>query len=166
MRQITHIVIHCAATPNGKPVSVEEIDSWHAQRGFKRSEAARAASNSHLAAIGYHYFIETNGTIRAGRALEEIGAHVQGSNSKSIGICMAGTSAYSIEQWNSLAVLLRTLCLNHPAAEVLGHRDFSPDQNGDGVVEPWEWTKTCPGFDVRGWISRNYYPLPQEVLPS
>ena len=33
--------------------------------------------------------------------------------------------------------------------EVIGHRDASPDTNGDGKVTPNEWIKQCPCFDVR-----------------
>jgi N-acetylmuramoyl-L-alanine amidase len=32
--------------------------------------------------------------------------------------------------------------------EVLGHRDTSPDLDGDGIVEPNEWIKMCPCFDA------------------
>ena len=32
--------------------------------------------------------------------------------------------------------------------KVVGHRDLSPDLNGNGEVEPMEWTKQCPCFDV------------------
>ncbi len=38
---------------------------------------------------------------------------------------------------------------------VLGHRDFSPDQNGDGVIASWERIKECPSFnaiDEYEWI--------------
>lgn len=34
------------------------------------------------------------------------------------------------------------------AHRVVGHRDLSPDVNGNGVVEPEEWVKVCPCFDV------------------
>ncbi|PWL81412.1 MAG: N-acetylmuramoyl-L-alanine amidase, partial [Prevotellaceae bacterium] len=27
---------------------------------------------------------------------------------------------------------------------------FSPDLNGDGIIEPWEWMKACPCFDAIG----------------
>jgi N-acetylmuramoyl-L-alanine amidase len=43
--------------------------------------------------IGYHYFIEKNGKAYYGRADEDgdfIGAHVEGYNSRSVGICLAG----------------------------------------------------------------------------
>ena len=35
--------------------------------------------------------------------------------------------------------------------DVCGHRDLSPDRNGDGIITPNEWVKACPGFDVRPW---------------
>ena len=36
--------------------------------------------------------------------------------------------------------------------QVLGHRDTSPDLNGDGVIEPYEYVKACPCFDVREFL--------------
>ena len=39
----------------------------------------------------------------------------------------------------------------YPKATVLGHRDLSPDRDGDGIVEPHEWRKACPCFDARAW---------------
>jgi len=38
---------------------------------------------------------------------------------------------------------------------IRGHRDFSPDKNGNGVVDAWERLKECPCFEVvdeYGWI--------------
>lgn len=32
--------------------------------------------------------------------------------------------------------------------KILGHRDFSPDKNGNGVIEDWERIKECPSFDA------------------
>jgi N-acetylmuramoyl-L-alanine amidase len=31
---------------------------------------------------------------------------------------------------------------------VLGHREFSADQNRNGVIEAWERIKECPSFDA------------------
>ena len=87
-----------------------------------------------------------------------MGAHVQGSNEHSIGICMVGTDRFSFEQWRSLAQLVMGLRHKYPDAEVLGHRDFSPDLDGDGVIEPFEWMKTCPGFEVRDWLYADMDP--------
>lgn len=33
---------------------------------------------------------------------------------------------------------------------VYGHRECSPDQNGDGVISKWERIKECPSWDVIG----------------
>ena len=32
--------------------------------------------------------------------------------------------------------------------KVMGHRDTSPDKDGDGIVEPHEWIKQCPCFNA------------------
>lgn len=32
--------------------------------------------------------------------------------------------------------------------KIQGHRDFSPDKNGNGVIDPWERIKECPSFDA------------------
>jgi N-acetylmuramoyl-L-alanine amidase len=31
---------------------------------------------------------------------------------------------------------------------VCGHRDLSPDLNGNGRIEPHEWMKECPCYSV------------------
>lgn len=53
-------------------------------------------------------------------------------------------------QKRSLRILVRVLKSDFPAiTQVVGHRDLSPDLDGDGTVEPEEWTKACPCFDVK-----------------
>jgi N-acetylmuramoyl-L-alanine amidase len=37
----------------------------------------------------------------------------------------------------------------YPKARISGHRDFSPDLNHNGIVEPSEWIKQCPCFDAK-----------------
>ena len=76
MRKIDEIILHCTATPEGREVTVAEIDSWHRQRGFD--------------GIGYHYIVHLDGTVEAGRPLAEVGAHCKGHNSRSIGIAYVG----------------------------------------------------------------------------
>ena len=34
-------------------------------------------------------------------------------------------------------------------SKVAGHRDLSPDLDNNGEVEPMEWTKQCPCFEVK-----------------
>lgn len=51
-------------------------------------------------------------------------------------------------QKRSLRVLVRVLAMDFQTRRIVGHRDLSPDLDGDGVIEPKEWTKVCPCFDV------------------
>ena len=47
-----------------------------------------------------------------------------------------------------MRVLVRTLLTDYPGCEVCGHRDLSTDLNGNGEIEPEEWIKACPCFEV------------------
>lgn len=153
MRTITGIVVHCSASANGDArVTRDVIDGWHREKGWRK--------------IGYHYVIETDGFVKAGRDLEEVGAHVEGSNARTVGICMVGTDRFSAEQWNSAAALVRELREKYRDATVMGHRDYSPDRDGDGVVEPWEFLKICPGFSVSDWIERGMGPMQEHLFQS
>ena len=85
------------------------------------------------------------------------GAHAKGYNAHSIGIYYEGGPGYHglakdmQTEWqrHSLRVLIWVLKMDYPKAKVVGHRDLSPDVNGKGEVEPMEWTKECPCFEVR-----------------
>lgn len=133
---------------------MQEIDQWHQARGFKRSEEFRKRFNSDLLAIGYHFVIYPNGAIATGRHLDEVGAHAQGFNSKSLGICMLGTDKFTSQQWDSLRDTVRILTGQkyYPKANIVGHRDL-PDVH-----------KTCPGFDVAAWLANDMQPLPSHIL--
>lgn len=138
MRVIKTIVVHCSATANGSATTAADIDLWHREKGWAK--------------IGYHYVIKADGTVEVGRDLEEVGAHVAGNNANTIGICMIGTDKFTAAQWQALERLRAELNETFPTAGWCGHRDYSPDKNGDGVIDEFEWMKTCPGFDVRRWL--------------
>jgi len=175
-RPIKLIVIHCSASPNGDSLfraspgvpgqitPVQLIDSWHKGRGFHRDPAWCARQNPELKHVGYHFVIYTNGAVATGRHVDEVGAHVVGNNKSSIGICMVGTDKFTIEQFDRLARLVGGLREQYPQARICGHRDLSPDKDNDGQVEPWEWLKTCPGFDVRSWGRAGMKPLADHLL--
>jgi len=76
MREITHIVMHCTATPATSDIGATDVHRWHLQRGWS--------------GIGYHFVIRRNGKMEPGREIEKKGAHVAGFNAKSIGISLAG----------------------------------------------------------------------------
>ncbi len=160
-RQIKSIIIHSSATPNGEHISIEEIDRWHLQQGFKRSAEFRQRQNPNLVAIGYHFVISPNGAVATGRHFDEIGAHAQGFNSKSIGICLIGTDQFTRAQWKSLEknvcglvtdIVLLQETKDSEIPRVLGHRDL-PDVR-----------KECPGFSVAEWRTHQMRPLPGHIL--
>ena len=49
-RRIDRIIVHCTATPEGRHVTVKDVDSWHRDRGWANG-------------IGYHYLIYLDGSI-------------------------------------------------------------------------------------------------------
>ena len=51
-------------------------------------------------------------------------------------------------QKDSLRWLLGELVDALPIKSIKGHRDYSPDLNGNGVIEPSEYIKSCPCFDA------------------
>lgn len=180
-RTISLIVLHCSATPSGKRFDVAPrttpgvIDAWHQARGFKRDDAARSAFNWRLTSIGYHYVVDLDGYIWTGRHLNEVGAHVAGKNAHSVGICLVGGAEpmgrYTPAQWESLRGLVQQLQagIDTPTGRqltVVGHRDLSPDADGDGLVEKHEWLKTCPGFDVSLWLGRGMTPQPENIYEA
>ena len=129
MRTITEIIVHCTATPEGRPHTVGEIRSWHKQRGFKD--------------IGYHYVIYLDGSIHAGRDESAIGAHCTGHNRNSIGVCYVGGMTRDMKsakdtrteaQKKALLQLLKQLKKKYPHAKIYGHRNFA--------------AKACPSFDA------------------
>jgi N-acetylmuramoyl-L-alanine amidase len=179
-RTINKIVIHCSATPNGRPNTAADINAWHKARGFKRSSQYVRVFSSDLPNIGYHVVIETDGKIVYGRHLEEVGAGVVGHNKNAVHVLMMGTDQYSSYQWDSLKKSLIYLAsqiygkgtdsiknalaiLKMIGIDICGHRDLSPDKDGDGQVEKHEWLKTCPGFDVRTWVDNLRKQLPGEL---
>lgn len=131
-----YIAVHCSATTEKMDIGAADIDKWHRAKGW--------------ACIGYHYVIRRNGTVEKGRDESVIGAHVQGHNENSIGICMAGgvsaddvnkaVNNFTPAQFASLKTLLLELKKKYPKAKIQGHRDFP------GVA------KACPSFSVKDWM--------------
>lgn len=164
MRRIDFIVVHCSDTPNGRWHTVMDIDKWHKDRGFLRQEEWRKKLNPQLKSVGYHYVIDLDGRVESGRHPDEVGAHVKGFNSRSIGICMIGKDRFTGEQWDALFDLHQNLSTRYRDAKWMGHRDFSPDKNGDGTITPDEYMKLCPGFSVYKWLRRDLEEEERHVL--
>jgi N-acetyl-anhydromuramyl-L-alanine amidase AmpD len=144
------IVVHCSATRATQMLGVKDIDRMHRQRGF--------------IAVGYHYVITRDGLVEIGRPVGTIGAHVEGFNSVSVGICMIGgvgpdgkrgEDNFTAAQYARLVGLLNTLRTTYPSARICGHRDLSRDLNKDGKITPNEWSKECPSFDVEAFLAKH-----------
>lgn len=144
MRKLTEIIVHCTATPEGRDFSVAQITEMHKARGFST--------------IGYHFLIGINGEVRNGRPVEQVGAHVQGHNATSIGVSYVGgltsdgkkaKDTRTNNQKLALEQIIHDLLVKYPTiTKVAGHRDYSPDLNHNGSIEPAEWIKFCPCFDA------------------
>lgn len=128
MRNITDIILHCSATPEGRDVTTDTIRGWHKKKGWKD--------------IGYHFVVLLDGTVEVGRPVEVVGAHVRGLNASSIGVVyIGGTNALreakdtrTPAQKKSLDALLWGL-VNQYNAKLSGHNEHS--------------AKACPSFDVQ-----------------
>lgn len=152
MRAIDEIVIHCSATREGKDVSADTIDASHKARNF-----SSYVSDRRTRYIGYHYLVHRDGRIEECRPLERIGCHASGHNARSIGVCYIGgldssenpKDTRTEAQKAALVKLIRELKRKFPAIKrVIGHRDTSPDLNGNGIIDPYEYIKACPCFDA------------------
>lgn len=162
------------------------VNAWHAARGFKRTHAASKVYASDLPSIGYHWVIDLDGTVLPGRHPCEVGAHAAQFNASSLSIALVGgaerTGKYTSAQWDALRTLVQAIgvAYNVPLVPptrhylmpdayteqdgICGHRDLSPDKDGSGLVEPFEWLKTCPGFDVSHWLKNGLVPDAANVL--
>ena len=140
MRKITRIFVHCTA--GSQKQTVADLKAEFKRKGWK--------------APGYHYVVDANGNIRRLLKEEEVANGVYGYNQNSIHIAyMGGIDAQgkavdnrTPEQRKALRLKVEELKQEYPEADVLGHRDISPDKNGNGIVDPWERIKECPCFDV------------------
>ena len=146
MRNIDSIIVHCSATKAGQDFTATDIDRWHRERGFN--------------GIGYHYVICLDGKLEKGRDVALAGAHCKGWNERSIGICYIGgldengrpADTRTNAQKRVLYQIIMDLQREYNILQVLGHRDTSPDLNGDGVIEPYEYVKACPCLDVKEFL--------------
>lgn len=141
---VTEIILHCADTrPDwlaGRSLAekVAEIRRWHVQeRGWRD--------------IGYHWVIDRDGAVAPGRRETEIGAHVEGHNRGTIGICLLGgfgakaddpfEKNFTAAQAATVRRLVGEIKGRTAIRNVSGHNDYA--------------AKACPGFRVGTFLSGN-----------
>ena len=135
MRPITEIIIHCTATRPDANCTVESIRHYHKSLGWHD--------------IGYHYVIYPDGSVHAGRPVEEVGAHCPGQNAQSIGIAYVGgldadgcaTDTRTPFQRLALIQLVQDLMEEHNITSIHGHNEYA--------------AKACPCFNVQRWRKEN-----------
>lgn len=133
--ETTLLIVHCAATPPSMNIGLREIRQWHKEKGWLD--------------VGYHFIIRRDGTIEDGRDVGAIGAHCEGKNYTSVGVCLVGgvdaggkpQANFTPQQMQALKDVLAGLKVEYPEATVHGHREFA--------------AKACPSFDVQRWLNTN-----------
>jgi N-acetylmuramoyl-L-alanine amidase len=138
VRNIDYIVVHTAGAYDWKRKkvvhqSVSTIRDYHIRQNGWRD-------------IGYHRFIEEDGTVQPGRRDDEVGSHAGGFNQNTLGICVSGHGDFEDFNEKQMTALVRqcaTWCRTYhlTADDVIGHRE-TDDHGGPPV------SKTCPGTKV------------------
>lgn len=130
MLPITHLTIHCAATPEGRDVSADTISQWDIAK---------------FGQVSYHHVVTRDGADHRTLPDDRKGAHVGGHNTGNIGVCYVGgmdaANAHPKDtrtdaQKATLRKIVADYKAKYPGIKVLGHRDW-PDVK-----------KACPSFDV------------------
>ena len=142
MRKIKYIVLHCTA--GSQRQTAKDVVYYHTGPKAKGCLGWRAP--------GYHYIVEPDGLVVNTWPEEKISNGVKGHNSECINISWIGgygsVDNRTTAQKHALIRLVMKLKEKYPDAEVRGHRDFSDDKNGNGIIDPWERIKDCPCFDA------------------
>jgi N-acetylmuramoyl-L-alanine amidase len=132
---VKFLTFHCAATPEGRHVSADDICKW---------DQAKFGQTS------YHWVVELDGSAHRTLRDDQKGAHVGGANTGNIGICYVGgvckdnltpKDTRTPAQKKAMLDLARTYKQRYPGLMIRGHRDWP------GVK------KACPSFDVDSWLA-------------
>lgn len=144
MRPIEYIVIHCTGA-SAHQTTQSIFDFWKNVKKWR--------------AVGYHKLISADGKVEELAKPEQITNGVAGKNRKSYNICykggQGGKDTRTEAQKLALLEEVKKAKKLFPTAKIVGHRDLSPDLNGDGIINPHEWTKECPSFEVKDWLKEH-----------
>lgn len=150
------LTFHCTSGPQNQ--STKEIfNYWKNHNGWSN--------------VGYHFLINADGTIEQCKEIWQITNGVKGFNTGNIHICYKGgqneKDNRTEAQIKSQLVLLDFFKSIYPNIIALGHRDFSTDKNGNGILERWEFIKSCPSYDFRNDImnrGKNKLIVPSKIV--
>jgi N-acetylmuramoyl-L-alanine amidase len=143
MRHLDTIFVHCTATraewwaDRRSSEKAAECKRWHLDRGWSD--------------VGYHYFVDRDGTVTEGRPIEVTPATQKGHNTDSVAIALWGGHGgdqddqfeehFTPEQDRALRKLIAQLRMEYPSiTKVHGHNEVS-------------LAKPCPCFQVTPWLN-------------
>ena len=126
MRKLERIFVHCTAGSQKK--TIEDLKAEFKRKGWRSP--------------GYHIVIMPSGRVERLLPDEQISNGVQGYNSTAINVAYVGgidangkgVDNRTPEQKKSLISVLSELKKKYPDAKIMGHRDISPDKNGNGIL--------------------------------
>ncbi len=139
MRRIDEIILHCSGSEFG---NAQLIDVWHREKGFKSIGYHFVVLNPYLTAEDYRLGrpkFQYDGVVQDGRPLEQVGAHCEGHNDNSVGICLIGKRIFTSAQFVALVNLLAKLHRRFPSLRLLGHYE---------AQSPTSSKKSCPNLDM------------------
>lgn len=146
-KDIKDIFIHCTAGYG----SIESIQKFWKSLGWNSP--------------GYHLLIDLDGKAHQLQPFTKFSNGVKGFNTNAINISYIGgvektnvtkaldsrTPAQKEALLNAIKLAIKWVESNGGSKSQLkirGHRDVSPDKNGNGIIESWERIKECPSFDA------------------
>lgn len=137
-REITEIIVHCSASDAPIDDSIDAVRTLHTSpKHWLVLWEGKEVPGKGFLDVGYHYFIQNDGTVEGGRDESIMGAHCYGRNAHSIGICLSGNEEFSKIQFYQARKLIRQLMKKY---------GLTPES-----VKPHNFynkQKSCPNFDI------------------
>jgi len=130
-RKIHRVFIHCSASDHQHHDNIQTIKDWHLARGFSD--------------VGYHFFIQKDGTLEYGRDSETTPAAQKGHNRNTLAICMHGLKEanFTQAQFDTLNALAVQIDHNYENISFHGHCEVS--------------SKACPVFNYQKVLHLDNY---------
>ena len=130
-RKVHRVFIHCSASNHAHHDNIATMKSWHLARGFRD--------------VGYHFFIQKDGTLEYGRDIEKTPVAQKGHNLNTLAICMHGLKEknFTEAQFETLKKLAQQIEHNYENISFHGHCEVSK--------------KACPVFNYKKVLDLDKY---------
>jgi N-acetylmuramoyl-L-alanine amidase len=129
-RYIEEIIVHCAATPEGKKFSMRDIAAWHKERGWDGP--------------GYHFGANLNGEIEIGRPVGQQGIHTKGKNVATVGLVYFGGVSADGKTAKDTRTPHQIVALYYLCVRLKAHHKIKKPVSGHNQYAQ----KACPSFSV------------------